>query len=732
MEKPLYIAFIWHMHQPYYKDPLSGEISMPWVRLHGVKDYLNMVELLRPFPNIRQTFNLVPSLIDQIEDYTSEGFPNERYLNISLKPAQELNDEDKKFILLNFFMANWANMIAPFSRFYDLLLKRGKFISPALADRVIKNFKPQDYLDIQVLFNLSWFDPYFRNNDPQLKELTAKAAKFSEEDKALVIKKQIEILKKVMPAYKDAQDRGQIEVSVSPYYHPILPLLCDTNSAETGMPHERMPERRFSHPDDARWQVSNAIARYEAVFKKRPNGMWPSEGSVSEAILPIIIENGIKWIATDEGILLKSVSKSKTAEVLYRPYILKRGEGEVNIIFRDHGFSDAIGFIYQNVPAAQAVNDFISHLHRIRESLKGAKKGSFLVPVILDGENAWEYYPNNGRDLLSLLYLRLSEEEPLLKATTVSDFLNENPSTEKIEWLYPGSWINSNFSIWIGQEEKNLSWDYLSAARDDLAGYQRAHPESANEENLKKAWKEIYIAEGSDWNWWYGPQNSSANDAEFDNIYRRHLSNVYKLIGQQPPERLKMPIISKAARPVRSARGLLSPVIDGLDTTYYEWLEAACFDVATTGGTMHRAQSVIKNICCGFDLHNLYIKVDLKLPETFSADKNKLKLVISKIPSPEIRIEIPVFDDKNKLTARLYKRDTEGGWELAGEIDQIAYKKILELAVPFNDLEIGQGREFKLAFFIEEDSVILERQPEQGPISLIAPTVDYESYNWTA
>lgn len=731
MEKPLYIAFLWHMHQPFYKDPLTAEISLPWVRLHGIKDYLNMVEILKGFPKIHQTFNLVPSLIDQIEDYALDKLPKEKFLDISLKPAKDLNNEEKKFIILNFFMANWENMITPLPRFYDLFLKRGRFVSPAYVDRVITNFKAQDYLDLQVLFNLSWFDPSFRNRDPILKELAKKGAKFTEEDKIALIKKQLEILKKIIPTYKQLQDDGQIEVSVSPYYHPILPLLCDANIAKAAMSKEDLPQKRFSHPEDAKWHIENAIKRYEELFKRRPNGMWPSEGSVSEDILPIIIENDIKWIAADENILLKSLNKKRTAELIYRPYSLKRGNGKLNIIFRDHGLSDAIGFVYQNIPAAKAVDDFISHLLRIREALI-SKEGVFLASIILDGENAWEYYPNNGKDFLSLLYLRLSEEEPLLKTTTVSDFLKNNPPTEEIGQLYPGSWINSNFSTWIGQEEKNTSWDYLSTTRDDLVNFQNDHPELANSQRLKEAWRQIYIAEGSDWNWWYGPQYSSSSDEEFDRLYRKHLINVYELMGRPARDNLRIPIITKQAKPIRSARGLIKPIIDGLDTTYYEWLEAACFEVGTAGGTMHRTQSIIQKICCGFNLQSLFIKVAFKLPEMLEPNKEKIKLVISKMPSPEVRIEIPVFTAEEGLTASLYKHQAHGDWELIKEIKEIAYKKILEMAVDFQDLGLKPGEEFKLAFFVEENGLTLERQPETGPIKLICPTVDYEAYNWTA
>ena len=730
MEHPLYIAFVWHMHQPYYKDPLSGEISLPWVRLHGIKDYLNMVDIVKDFPAIHQTFNLVPSLIDQIEDYTRGKLPDEKFLTIALKPAADLTLEEKKFILLNFFMANWENMIMPLPRFYELLLKRGRFVSPALLDRIAPNFKTQDYLDLQVLFNLSWFDPAFINNNPSLSALTRKGAKFTEEDKTIVIQRQIDILKKIIPAYKALQDKSQIEVSVSPYYHPILPLLCDSTVAKIGMPNEKFPQKRFSHREDAQWQVENAVKRYEDIFKKKPAGMWPSEGSVSEDILPILIKNGIKWIATDEEILLRSINKPRTAEVLYRPYLLKRGDEAINIIFRDHNFSDAIGFIYQGAPPQKAVNDFIGHLHRIREAL-AAKGENFLVPVILDGENAWEYYSKNGRDFLSLLYLRLSEEGDRLRTTTVSEFLKNNPPRVEISNLYPGSWISSNFSIWIGEEEKNTSWDYLSETRDELTRFQETHPKETNSEKMRMAWKEIYIAEGSDWNWWYGPQNSSSCDEEFDRLYRKHLTNVYTLIGQPAPDHLKIPIITKAAKPLRRARGLISPVIDGLDTTYYEWLEAACFEVGTSGGTMHRAQSIIQTICCGFDLKSLFIKVALNLSEILKTKKEGIALICSKTSPPEVRIEIPVFDDISKLKAFLYCRDNHGNWKLIKEISNIAYKKVLEMSVKFSDLKVQKGEEFNLTFFIEENGLTLERQPESGPIRLVCPTADYEAYNWT-
>lgn len=730
MARPLSLAFVWHMHQPFYKDPITGEISLPWVRLHGIKDYHTMVAILEGFPAIRQTFNLVPSLIDQIEAYTAGRLPNEKFLHCSLLPATDLNLPDKKFILLNFFMAHWEYMILPFPRYHELLRKRGKFTHAALLDRVLARFTTQDYLDLQVLFNLSWFDPHFRQNDTTLKGLTKKGSRFTEEDKRLIIDKQIEVLKKIIPTYKRAQDRGQIEVSISPYYHPILPLLCDTDTARICMPGAALAKRRFSHPEDAAWHVGHAVKRYEEIFGKKARGMWPSEGSVSEEILPILIEHGIRWIATDEGILLRSLHAPRTADVIYRPYLLKRDKGKVHILFRDFNLSDLIGFTYQKAPAKRAVDEFIAHLHRIRGALS-ARAGNFLVPIILDGENAWEYYPNNGRDFLTLLYARLSED-PLLKTTTVSDFLSEHPPEKEIARLHPGSWINADFSTWIGQEEKNTSWNYLATAREDLARFQKDHPELAGSKKLEDAWRELYIAEGSDWNWWYGPQNSSAYDEEFDRLYRKHLANIYEITEQPLHDMLKMPIITKVVKPIRGARGLIKPVIDGLDTTYYEWLEAASFDVAFGGGTMHRTQSIIQRICCGFSLTTLYIKMVVKFSEMDDIEKEQVTFVISKLPPHEARLELPLFQNTQSLKGHLYRRDAPSeDWKLVTEIANVAYRKIVEIAVPFADLDIKEGEEFKLAFFIEENGLTLEQKPESGPITLVCPTGDYEAQHWT-
>ena len=321
-DNPLYICFLWHMHQPYYKDPAKGNYRLPWVRLHGTKDYLDMLENLTEFPDIKQVFNFTPSLLEQLTDYT-ENNAKDQYLTLSLKNASELGPADKLFILENFFLANWDNMIRPFPRYYELLAKRGLHVIRSDISRMATYFTNNDFLDLQVLFNLCWVDPLFRRKDPFLKGLVEKGRDFTEEEKQILITKQLAILKEIIPRYREVVSKGQIELSVSPFYHPILPLLCDTNSARVALPDIRLPHKRFSHPEDAEKQIRMGIEYFEKTFRYRPVGMWPSEGSVSEEVLRIVAKEGIQWLGTDEDIL--SISLGKATQGFVKEYYRSHG-----------------------------------------------------------------------------------------------------------------------------------------------------------------------------------------------------------------------------------------------------------------------------------------------------------------------------------------------------------------------------------------------------------------------
>ncbi|MBN1913411.1 MAG: glycoside hydrolase [Candidatus Omnitrophica bacterium] len=520
----LYLAFIYHMHQPYYKNLLTQETPVPWVRLHGVKDYLDMVKILAKYPKIHQVFNLVPSLMEQVEDYTRERI-KDRFLELSYKPAEELSAQEKEFILERFFSINKERVIALFPRYYELYLKK----------HTHKHFDNRDYRDLQVWFNLAWVDPSFRLEIPELKQAVDKGRFFSEDEKRAVLASHLKILKEIIPVYRKFVESGQVEVTISPYYHPILPLLYNSGLGKEAEPKTVLPKLTFSYPQDAKAHINEAISFFQERFGVKPQGMWPSEESVCEHILPFIIESGINWIVTDEAILFKSLKKKKRdTALLYQPYLLKREEGNLNVVFRDRNLSDLLGFVYHRWNAEAAAADFMGHL---KNTAAAFKNKDILVTIAMDGENAWEYYTNDGHDFLNALYKRLSEAD-FVKAVTISEYLKDHPANRDIKRIAAGSWIFGNFFKWIGNPYKNKAWDYLTLARQEFQAVLEDEGRSrALGEKLDLARKQIYIAEGSDWFWWYGD-----NEADFDRLFRMHMANFYSLIGKETPGYLKEPL----------------------------------------------------------------------------------------------------------------------------------------------------------------------------------------------
>ncbi|MFA6349357.1 MAG: glycoside hydrolase family 57 protein [Candidatus Omnitrophota bacterium] len=515
----LHLAFIYHMHQPYYRNLLTQETDYPWVRLHGLKDYLDMVKIAQNYPKVHLTFNLVPSLIEQVEHYVDHTV-KDKFLELSYKPAVELTREDKAFLLDNFFKINKDKVIACSARYYNLYFKKQSG----------HEFNEQDFRDLQVWFNLAWTDPLFRKTIPALKAAVEKERFYTEEDKKAVLDTQLQILRDIIPGYKQAIEFGQIEVTLSPFYHPILPLLCNTTIAREANLKSTLPKINFSYPQDAKAQIDEAVRFFEYRFGSVPAGMWPSEEGVSEHILPFIIESGIKWIVTDEAILFKSLNKKKRdTSLLYQPHLLKREEGELSIIFRDRNLSDLIGFVYYNWTPKAAVDDLMGHLKNIANAFKDQDA---LVTIAMDGENAWEYYSNDGHDFLNEFYQRLSEAD-FLKSVTVKEYLESHKPTHKIRHLGAGSWIYGEFSKWINNPLKNKAWEYLALARKELEDNLNSIPQDKKE----LIWKQMYICEGSDWFWWYGD-----GQMDFDSMFRMHLSNFYTLLNKPIPDYLKKPL----------------------------------------------------------------------------------------------------------------------------------------------------------------------------------------------
>lgn len=720
------------MHQPYYRDDLSGACILPWVRLHGIKDYYDMPALLGDFPDIHQTFNLVPSLIKQIQDYV-ENNAGDDFLALSLKPADELTPENKVFLLRNFFMANWHTMIRPYPGYWRLLERRGQSVSPGDLRNAMRYFTTQDYRDLQVWFNLTWFDPLFKQNDPFLKDMVRKGCGFSEEEKQAVLAKHREIMAMIIPEYRRLAAMGRIELTTTPFYHPILPLLVDTDLARIATPDIRLPINRFSQPEDARAQIERAIAYHERFFGSRPEGMWPSEGSVAEEVLPLLADAGIKWIATDEGVLARSLGHPierdfsgvmKNPGVLYRPYLAGKGDKRLSIVFRDHTLSDLVGFVYSKWDYQNAVNDLIDRLHRVRRTLPAREP--HLVSIILDGENAWEYYQNDGRDFFLSLYERLSRESGL-KCVSVGEYLRAHPASNALDRLHAGSWINANFRIWIGHEEDNRAWDLLAQTRHALTDHAA---QGGDGQKIAQAWDEIYIAEGSDWCWWYGDDHFSENDEEFDLLFRTHLMNVYRLTGQDVPDELRVPILRKdrQAMPTVKLTSLIAPVIDGMITDYFEWLPAGFYDVSHGGGAMHRGASIISHIYYGFDLRSLFIRLD---PSQGLQDEKvaELAFFVNFLTPKGMDCEIRIQPRENRVSAVLHRKE-DGERKEASVINTVAANDIIELAMPFDLLGLKPDDEVHLFITVERNGSEVEKWPYRGYIQFSVPTQDFEAMMW--
>jgi len=729
------IALYWHMHQPLYKDLVTERYHMPWVRLHASKDYCTMVAMLERYPSLRLTVNLVPSLLVQLEDYAS-GKATDTFLELSWKSAELLEPDDKEFILYNFFMANWETMVKVFPRYNDLLEKRGLHYSPARAEEVAATFTVADFRDLQVWFNLAWTNSSIRRDDEALRHLVAKGANFTEDDKAVVLNKQAEIVRSVIPRYKEAFERGQIEITTTAFYHPIMPLLCDTLLAQEARPGTSLPKVRIQYPEDVDTQIQRAVDYHQRVFGQKPDGMWPSEGAVCEQVIPLMARHGIAWTASSEEVLAASLDVDKVPEVslrrenppafVYHPYRFEKNGASVAMVFRDRVLSDLIGFTYHRWPPQAAVDDLVDRLNRIR-LVMATEERPYLVSIILDGENPWERYPEDGQPFLNLLYERLSSD-PTFQTVSIGQFLRDNPPTKVLPKLAPGSWIGGDFDVWIGGEEENRAWDYLDEARTALVRREQRAGEPLAEENLRKAWEEIYAAEGSDWNWWYGEHHSSANDPEFDDLYRKHLRNVYQLIGLEPPQNLFTPILSRTVRPTAKPVALMAPVIDGMDSNYYEWLSAGLVDVKIAGGTARKAENIISRLYFGFDLENLYLRIDdngLLVREMQQG--TQLRVVFLQPQGKEVAVTI---DGGNGARTAVLRRVNQTGSVTEGSPVPFAVGKVMEMAVPWRRLDVGPGDPIELVVVLERGGLEIERCPSRGPVTIEVPSREFELINW--
>ena len=710
MPHPLSVAFIWHMHQPYYRDPVTGESSMPWVRLHATKDYVDMLTRLEAFPTIHQTFNVVPSLLDQLEEYLPPANRSDVFFTLSQKLAAALSEEEQRFLLQWFFLANIDRMIKPYPRYHDLFVKRGLKVNDQTWPAIHRRFRTQDYLDLQVWLNLAWIDPWLRSQDAQLAGLEAKGSQFTEEEKRYVLEQHRHLIAQVIPAYRAAAARGQVELTTSPYYHPILPLLCDTRSALAALSHLSLPHATFRYPEDAMWQLQQGLKRHERAFGALPRGLWPPEGSVSEESARLAIDAGVRWIATDEEILWRTLHTPRAPSLLYRPHLLKRNNGQLAIIFRDRELSDLIGFVYSQWDPQVAVTDFLERLGQIHHQ-RQTETHPPLVSIILDGENAWEAYPQDGHVFLMTLYHALATDSRF-RCVTVSEFLEHYPlqQTPSLPELFSGSWIDANFATWIGHPEKNAAWEHLAAARGALAPFSREDPA------FIPAWNSLAVAEGSDWMWWFGDTHFSAQAQEFDRLFRAHLTNCYTLTGLEVPSTLTMPIRRYTTHTLYDPTGPISPVIDGRETSYYEWLYAGHIDLRQQYSAIHRGDQCLQSLAYGFDRLHYYLRFDVSEGLLAKLGAWVLELTLAH----GVRVQVQCTDALLRATA-LSPQPTEL---------RCALQRILEIAIPFKVLGLTSQERLPLTLTLMQNNAVLERYPAQGVFELTASLADLEAQAW--
>ncbi|MCH8497601.1 MAG: glycoside hydrolase [Marinobacter sp.] len=538
------VVLCWHMHQPGYQDLKTGEFVFPWVYLHAIKDYSDMAAHLEACPQARAVVNFTPVLLrqldaylTQIQDWQRHGSPITDPLLAALAAETLPAAGTASFVAImqGCLRANGERMIGRFPAYQKLA---------ELADLSLREPEYQPYLSAQLLadllvwYHLSWMGECVRRSDSRIRALQSKAHGYSHQDRIQLVQLIADTLAGLGSRYRRLSETGQVELAVSPYTHPMLPLLIGFNAAQEAQPDVAMPRAtHYPHGGDrARWHLREAIAAFEDFFGCKPVGCWASEGGLSQATLELLAAMGFQWTASGDSVLRNSLAAAgqqirDDGPLIHAPY--RFGDCDLPVFFRDDGLSDLIGFTYASWHADDAVADLITHMENIRQQCKHPK--GCTIAIIMDGENAWEYYPDNGYHFLSALYQGLADH-PHLKLTTFADCVASAPHYQQLPHLVAGSWIYGSFSTWLGLSDKNRAWDDLCQAKqcfDEVISEGRL-----GADELAQAYEQLALCEGSDWFWWLGDYNPAAIVSDFEQLFRRHLINLYEILGRQAPSHL--------------------------------------------------------------------------------------------------------------------------------------------------------------------------------------------------
>ncbi|MBR6163633.1 hypothetical protein IKQ26_07085 [bacterium] len=748
MQKKLAIAFVWHMHQPNYQTQPNSLRLMPWARLHAVKDYLNMVAILEKHPDIKLNFNISPILIDTILDYSKEN-NHDLHSKLTVTPVEELTENDKLYILNSFFDVDYNHLISKYKEYVNLYNKRY-----SKSEINVNDFSDKEYGDIMFWFNFVWFDEHWKNEYPALRKLEQKGQNFTLKDRKLIIDIQRKIISKIIPTWKKYLKENRIGISVSPYYHPILPILINANDIKTASSKYSMPDCKINMADDARTQLEKAINRFEEVFGETPKGCWPSELCLSKKTVEMLADMGFKWTISEDSTLADSLRKEFVRDYkgcLEEPYDLAsvysyetKNKNEIKLIFRDSIIAKLISFEYPQHDSIDSANDLYERIKIAQDKLRNSPDKTHLLTIAMDGENSWDSYEENGSIFLNHLY-KLIAEDSSLETVIVNEYIEKNNLLAKcIDRISVGSSANNNYQFWIAEPTKNVAWTYIQKAKELINFCAKDSKYTKNA--IAFATRELQITQGSDWFWWYGEPNNSGQDHVFDYMFREHLKNIYVALEKEIPEYLQMPLISIVGKPSRVPKRTITPCVNGIDMFNDEWQYAGCIDIPA--GPVLQEYKLFNRICFGCDSENLYLRFDIN---QFAREKGVFKkdfaiyIYIKALddltcPNSPVRVIVkkeenfPILYDtythevkfwlaKNpKYPYHFAKAAKDGTWELEIKNDiRYGLEDIFEVSVPFDDLKIPQGK--NIGFFIIKaiDDVIQEVYPKDIPLTIQRP-----------
>lgn len=711
MAKKIHIAFLWHMHQPPYEDPFTGIFLLPWTYLHATKDYYDMLAVVAKHPRMRANFNLTMSLLEQIQKYALREAKDQTLEVCSQDPA-DLDGESREFLLRTCFDGCAEPLIMRFPRYRQLY---DFYRASRSAGEAANIFEAQEFTDLTTLFLLAWCGPTLQA-DPLVRALIGKKRGFTKEDRQKLVEISLRHIAKIIPYYREVAATGQVEVSTSPYYHPLMPLLVNSAAALEADPGVTLPEIRFVAPEEAERQIDLALEAFSRIFGGQPAGMWPPEGAISDAVLSMFARRKVKWIASDEEVLRRTMGGDVAAEERFYPL----NYNGMALFFRNRVLSDNIGFVYCRWPLEKSVSHFMESL---RELARQAPDDRGIVVVAMDGENAWEFYGDGGYPFLDALYSAI-EASDFVEPVTLSEYLDRYGTGEEVAQVATGSWVDGNLNTWIGDPIKNRAWEALANAHRLVSSLPekacKIHGVGGNNGGCP-----LLRAEASDWFWWFGRGHASVHKREFDYLFRQYLRAVYRRVGVAAPENLEEPL-NDDLRVLRIKRptALIHPRITGRKDSYYKWVGAG--ECSYEHGAIHRLSPIIEKVFFGFDRERFYLRCD---------GFQSLKGFLNELGFLRIHFLGPVEVTMNirGCPAGCILEKVQAGFGVGLVTGaEVAVDDVLELAIPVAELGLGLGSRSRIEFYLTlgKGELEFERFPWDATIEMDFEPEDYESRNW--